>query len=361
MTNRKRGAMVVMVVVSVLVLGLSMLWAQVSGPAPAVGTVAPVGASRASSTLKSRFPAVVDRELSPRVGEGGAAISTNGEFLVFADADASSLHIVNLDTKQESTLVPNTEGGLGVFSNPSFTEDTSRIVFGARGETWYYGSAIYSMKIDGSDLTEIRAARRFSRGEKTWVGGPYFAEEIGQPEMSPDGAAICFRVHDVLADRDEIALIKADGSAERVLVEGLPVAWTADGNGVYYVFGGGMKRFDISDGSSETVPMPGRVFGRLPDRDVFLTQDGTSLVPRNDHGEIVDIGVKLSIPTVVGPALAPNAEELRRLDQEVKNGQSAGYTFNLQLEKVQWSAAGRILVVYGNEVSQRIEVLRLAN
>lgn len=167
-------------------------------------------------------------------GSASAAVA-NGKIAFVSDRDGNAeIYTMNPDGSDLKRLTFDP----GADSNPAWSPDGSRIVFvrfnGSPGGT--YDGEIYVMNADGSNQTRLTT----SRNDR-------------YPAWSPDGTKIAFSQDLFCCDSrgDEIRVMNADGSDQRIVNHGYEPAWSPDG--LKLAFMDGVRILSINaDGSSLT-------------------------------------------------------------------------------------------------------------
>jgi Tol biopolymer transport system component len=157
---------------------------------------------------------------------------------------ARCLVIANADGSAAVSIDPNCDG----MSPPSWSADGRFVVY-SRG----FAPGIEQVYVAASDGSS--PPRR--------IGDP--TQHSWGPGWSPNGHTISFIQHDPTTDREQIALIEADGSGRRILTEGpwdriLGVEWRPDAGMLAFPAGSDDKGYAIwtvaLDGRATRLPIP---------------------------------------------------------------------------------------------------------
>jgi hypothetical protein len=283
------------------------------------------------SVQSSRVLFVIERR-NTHLG-GGVAISPDGRTLVFVGND-NGLYVHDLETDKDQLLLKEVEPGLDVFNNPTFSPDGRRVLFSASGGTYYYPSNIYSVEINGSGLKRLTRDQPLPP-DKRAVGNAVYAQYFYSAQFAPDMRKILLHAYDAVDDANYVAAIDPDGSHMETLTRGKPLFWGADGQGVYYIHDGVVKRFDLRTKETRALVRPeGKIVGRLPDKQWLLvdTDKGIDVISL-EGGTVTSAGV-LEVPRA-------------KSDTEA-----------LALTSAHWSRSKRAVLVYEGATRERIEVVQ---
>ncbi|MFL6388937.1 MAG: TolB family protein [Terriglobales bacterium] len=268
---------------------------------------------------------------------GGVAISPDGRMLAWVASD-SRLHLRNIDTAQEKTLLEEASPGLDVFSNPEFSADGKLILFSASGGTRYYPSNIFSIQLDGSGLRQLTQAKPLAEENNN---SPY-AEYFQSAKESPDGMKILVGVYDSTAEKERVGLLDTNNKQVSYLADGQPISWSSDNQEIYYTQDGSLRSVNLQTKESRILTsLNGRIVGA--DQGEFaIDQNGTSaLADLQDHSVSVH----------------PWSVSLVAFVSQSQKNTSKATAEQLTLASVKWSKTSRLVLNYQGDTMERIEVI----
>lgn len=218
-----------------------------------VGLGGAVAAQEIATSLERRsLTALSLIELDKTHLGSGVAISPDGTTLVYVGND-SGLHVRDLVTRQDRLLLKQTGFGLDVFTDPTFSPDGTRVLFGTSGGTYYYPADVYSININGAGLKRITRSQELPPGGRPEIRNAIFAQYFYPKQFAPTGTKILLRVYDAVQGTDNVAFADSDGLHLEVIGEGRPLFWDTYGQAIYYSKGGIVRRFNLSTKGSETI------------------------------------------------------------------------------------------------------------
>jgi hypothetical protein len=325
------SAMIAGVLLVVTIISITRdLSAQVPARIEPVPTSTPGTQSIATEPLYDVVVAV-----SPS-GQGGAALSQDGNLVAYAGADG--LHVHNLTTSQSRLLLDQVDqiGSLDVIANPAFSPDGSHIVFSASGDTWYYPADIYSIGVDGIALTKLTTSTLPGKDG-------HYAEMFEKPMYSPDGSEVALTIYDVESGNYYVGVAQPGAGEPRRLVEGQPLFWAVDGKGIYYSnsqntnLQGSVELLNLQTKTSQPVLNTTSYFGTVAGLDAVF-------VATTSYISTASLSGGASIP-------AGLAKVLGVVSLTDNQGRA--------LMSVQEAGGGHLLLVYSNILSgEHLEVLR---
>ncbi len=303
-----------------------------------------IASSRLRRELTQPLQTVFVKEHKNNHLGSGVAISPDGRLLIYI-GDDNGLYLRSMGSEQEHLLLNEAGPGLDAFSNPAFSSDGTQVFFSAGGETRYYPSNIYSIRIDGSGLKRLTQAKELPPQENGGDDQPIYAQYFGSAQPAPDGAKLLLYLYNSVQGTGEVALMDPDGSHLEIVSQGIPLFWSSDARAVYYTQDDIVKRFDLSTRQSLTITgLRERILGKLPDGEIFG----------------IDNGKDVSLDSVQNESATPlmrwNLPRVKFTDREDKNT-GVRTTDQLTLTSFQWSKSGRILLVYEGEATERFEVV----
>jgi len=268
---------------------------------------------------------------------GGVAISPDGRLLAWVGND-SQLHLRNIDTAQEKTLLEEAAPGLDVFSNPEFSADGKSILFSASGGTRYYPSNIFSIQLDGSGLRQLTQAKPLAEENNN---SPY-AEYFQSAKESSDGTKILVGVYDSTAEKVRVGLLDANNKQISYLADGQPISWSSDSQEIYYTQDGGLRSVNLQTKESRVLMnLNGRILG-AGEGEFAIDQNGTSaLAALQDHSVSVH---QWNISPVAFVSQLQKSTGKATVEQ-------------VTLTSVKWSKTARLVLDYQSDTVERIEVV----
>jgi hypothetical protein len=148
-------------------------------------------------------------------------------------------------------------------------------------------------------------------------------------------------VYDAVLGTENIGLLDGATSGVKILAQGRPLAWNADGSSLYYSDGERLMNFDLESRKSFDTQIRGRVIGKLADA-TFVIDDGETI----NFASVLNGKIawrKSNIPRTVQFGIP-------QFDQQPKQ---------LTLRSVQSSRAGLALFVYKGVSKERLDVVRI--
>jgi len=183
----------------------------------------------------------------------GAVVSTpispDGRYTVWDSRERAKgigLHLTDLRTKSDSLILRDVEGwgtGFNGLQHLAFSPDGKRVMFiiCPPNGSHCHGSRIYTVNIDGSNLTRAAISSFDAPTDTTY--------DIRSVQYSPDGTRLLIGItgeHDENVKEDDyehlepfvtqfFAIVPASSSGVEVKkqVKGIPLYWTNDGSAVF--------------------------------------------------------------------------------------------------------------------------------
>jgi len=285
---------------------------------------------------------------------GGAALSHDATKIAYVGPPVplGALHVVDIASRTDRVLTRE-----GVACDPSFSPDGKRIVFSLSGGTWHYPSDIYSVRLDGTGLTQLthsKPAELNDKGEYATEFAGDYAEYFYTPKYSPDGS-------EILVWRDpgttrtnptELAItISPDGSGIRVLTEGKPLGWAEMGKAIFIQTDQcAFCKYEL--GSRTIKPIRGfdemDVLGKLRGKDTFAV---------DNHGwltlvTVTDLAAGSSRILPLPTRMTPGAEDVGALPANV-------LPRGLELTEVTSDGSGSYLLLYYTSDFEVLQVVKI--
>ena len=130
------------------------------------------------------------------------------------------LYVMNADGSNQILLAKNTYNDPQLDFTPAWSPDGSKIAFQAAGKGYKYEN-LFVIGVDGANLTNLTNSS----------GGTLYQ----YPSWSPDGLTIVFQeIKPGRPYKHSVVLMNADGSASRVLSEGMRPVWSRDGRKIAF-------------------------------------------------------------------------------------------------------------------------------
>ena len=195
-------------------------------------------------------------------------------------AFADGLFVKNVAT-EDDRLILKTVGGFDVFSDLSFSPDGQRVMFLAGGGTSYYPHDVFTVRIDGSHLTQLTNATPMK-----WLSDDDKYYDVESAIYSPDGRHILVKVIHGESHEWSVGLLSPDKPKQDPirLVEGNPLFWSTDGASIYYAGEDGIYRINVANKQSD-LAADGKGFdilGRVPGTNgAFVLKRQSNVIPTN--------------------------------------------------------------------------------
>lgn len=150
---------------------------------------------------------------------GAARWSPDGRIIIFqSDRDGQrELYRIELDGTGLANLTRNPADDMGV----EFSPDGNHIVF-------YRGTPVYVIR-DGKKLLSDYKNSHLVVASADGLNQRVLVKDAEVPRWSPDGQWILYRIRP-----EELRIIRPDGSGDRKVVDGSPIAWTPDSKAIFY-------------------------------------------------------------------------------------------------------------------------------
>ena len=172
-----------------------------------------------------------------------ARLSPNGKQIVYSD-NMNHISIMSADGTGFLDLTPTLPTNMMRCYEPSFSADSSQVVFGCYGSAMY---GIYTVKTDGSGTKTVEV-----RGNKT----------VDYPFFTPDGKKIIFvgnsfavaATHNQAINPYSVGSVNIDGTGETVLVTNANEAVVMNSS-LYYATGNNCSRQIFKANLDGTTPV----------------------------------------------------------------------------------------------------------
>jgi Tol biopolymer transport system component len=259
------------------------------------------------------------------------AWSPSGTKIAFESnrAGNSEIYVMNADGTGQTRITSNPADDFG----PAWSPDGTRIAFASTRAETCCPYAIFTMKADGSDVTQLTGSA-FALGGATqpaWspngtkiaftTGAPsdvwvinadgttptrLTSEGFGSPNWSPDGTKIAFN------SGTDVYTMNADGTGQTSITSGLVPAWSPDGGAIVFVSradgdseirvfpsGAQLTHNQVSDTDPDWQPLQyPRPKGATPFRASLVVAFKSCTAPNRQHG-----------PALAFPSCAPPVQE----------------------------------------------------
>jgi len=275
----------------------------------------------------------------PHLG-GGASISSDGQRLVYVGK--GGLHLREVSTKRDRVLIDRVGPLMDVFRNPVFGNDGEEVFVSASGGTYYYPSGIYSIRLD---TASVRPLTTTEVAKPSAAGNAVYKRYYYSPHMSPTSSTLLMGVYDAVQRTENIGLLDGTTSRVKILAQGRPLAWNADGSALYYSDGEKLMSLDLESRKSYDTQIQGRVIGKLADTTFVIDDLEEIKFVSLRHGK--PVWRKSNIPRLVQFGVPQFGQEAHQMT----------------LQSLQSSNNGLVLLIYQEDSGEqeRLELVRLTS